>query len=34
MIPLLTELLLVPDLITGSIFIEAIFRIPGLGRFR
>jgi ABC-type dipeptide/oligopeptide/nickel transport system permease component len=24
---------LIPDLITGSIFIEAIFRIPGLGRF-
>jgi peptide/nickel transport system permease protein len=24
---------LVPDLITGSIFIEAIFRVPGLGKF-
>jgi peptide/nickel transport system permease protein len=24
---------IVPDLITGSIFIESIFRIPGLGRF-
>ncbi len=24
---------LIPDLITGSIFIEAIFRIPGLGKF-
>jgi ABC-type dipeptide/oligopeptide/nickel transport system permease component len=24
---------LVPDLITGSIFIEAIFRVPGLGRY-
>jgi ABC-type dipeptide/oligopeptide/nickel transport system permease component len=24
---------LIPDLITGSIFIEAIFRVPGLGRF-
>jgi ABC-type dipeptide/oligopeptide/nickel transport system permease component len=24
---------LIPDLITGSIFIEAIFRIPGLGSF-
>jgi ABC-type dipeptide/oligopeptide/nickel transport system permease component len=23
----------VPDLITGSIFIEAIFRVPGLGKF-
>jgi ABC-type dipeptide/oligopeptide/nickel transport system permease component len=34
MIPLLTVFgPLVPDLITGSIFIEAIFRIPGLGKF-
>lgn len=24
---------LIPDLITGSIFIEAIFRIPGLGSY-
>ena len=24
---------LVPDLITGSIFIEAIFRVPGMGRY-
>jgi oligopeptide transport system permease protein len=24
---------LIPDLITGSIFIEAIFRVPGLGRY-
>ncbi len=24
---------LIPDLITGSIFIESIFRVPGLGRF-
>jgi peptide/nickel transport system permease protein len=24
---------LIPDLVTGSIFIEAIFRVPGLGRF-
>ena len=24
---------MVPDLITGSIFIEAIFRVPGLGRY-
>ncbi len=34
MIPMLTVFgPLIPDLITGSIFIEAIFRIPGLGRF-
>jgi ABC-type dipeptide/oligopeptide/nickel transport system permease component len=34
MIPLLTVFgPLVPDLITGSIFIEAIFRVPGLGSF-
>ena len=33
-IPLVTVLApLVPDLITGSIFIEAIFRIPGLGSY-
>ncbi|MEW5720715.1 MAG: ABC transporter permease, partial [Chloroflexota bacterium] len=24
---------LIPDLITGSIFIESIFRVPGLGKF-
>ncbi len=24
---------IIPDLITGSIFIEAIFRVPGLGKF-
>ena len=34
MIPLLTVFgPLIPDLITGSIFIEAIFRVPGLGAF-
>lgn len=34
MIPVLTILgPLVADLITGSLFIETIFRIPGLGRF-
>jgi len=34
MIPLITALgPIVPDLITGSIFVEAIFRVPGLGRF-
>lgn len=34
LIPLLTVFgPLVPDLITGSIFIEAIFRVPGLGKF-
>jgi peptide/nickel transport system permease protein len=34
MIPMLTVFgPLIPDLITGSIFIEAIFRVPGLGRF-
>lgn len=33
-IPLVTVLApLVPDLITGSIFIEAIFRVPGLGSY-
>jgi len=33
-IPMLTVFgPLIPDLITGSIFIEAIFRVPGLGRF-
>ena len=34
LIPMITAFgPLIPDLITGSIFIEAIFRIPGLGRF-
>ncbi len=34
MIPMLTVFgPLIPDLITGSIFIEAIFRVPGLGKF-
>ena len=33
-IPMLTVMIpIVPDLITGSIFIEAIFRVPGLGKF-
>lgn len=33
-IPLLTVFgPIVPDLITGSIFVEAIFRVPGLGKF-
>ncbi|MDD3824669.1 MAG: ABC transporter permease [Anaerolineaceae bacterium] len=34
LIPLITVFgPLIPDLITGSIFIEAIFRVPGLGKF-
>lgn len=34
LIPMLTVFgPIVPDLITGSIFIEAIFRVPGLGKF-
>jgi ABC-type dipeptide/oligopeptide/nickel transport system permease component len=34
MIPLVTVAgPMIPDLLTGSIFIEAIFRIPGLGKF-
>ena len=34
LIPMITVMgPLIPDLITGSIFIEAIFRIPGLGKF-
>ena len=34
MIPLLTVFApLIPDMITGSIFVEAIFRVPGLGRY-
>jgi ABC-type dipeptide/oligopeptide/nickel transport system permease component len=33
-IPMLTVFgPIIPDLITGSIFIEAIFRVPGLGKF-
>ena len=34
LIPFVTVLLpAIPDLLTGSIFIESVFRIPGLGRF-
>jgi peptide/nickel transport system permease protein len=34
MLPLITVAgPLIPDLITGSIFIEAIFRVPGLGAY-
>ena len=34
LIPLITVILPeIPNLLTGSIFIESIFRIPGLGRF-
>ena len=34
LIPMITALApIVPDLITGSIFVEAIFRVPGLGQF-
>jgi peptide/nickel transport system permease protein len=34
MIPMVTVMgPIIPDLITGSIFIESIFRIPGLGRY-
>lgn len=34
MIPFITIILpSIPDLLTGSIFIESVFRIPGLGRF-
>jgi ABC-type dipeptide/oligopeptide/nickel transport system permease component len=34
MIPLLTVLgPQIPNLITGTIFIESIFRVPGLGKF-
>jgi peptide/nickel transport system permease protein len=33
-IPLITLLLpIIPDLLTGSIFVEGVFSIPGLGRF-
>jgi peptide/nickel transport system permease protein len=34
MVPLVTVFgPIIPDMITGSIFIETIFRVPGLGRF-
>jgi ABC-type dipeptide/oligopeptide/nickel transport system permease component len=34
LIPLITILLpVIPDLLTGSIFIETVFAVPGLGRF-
>jgi ABC-type dipeptide/oligopeptide/nickel transport system permease component len=34
MIPLITVLLpQIPNLITGTIFVEVIFRVPGLGKF-
>ena len=34
MIPLVTVAgPMIPDILTGSIFIEAIFRIPGLGKY-
>ncbi len=34
LIPMLTIMgPLVPDLLTGSLFVEVIFRVPGLGRF-
>jgi ABC-type dipeptide/oligopeptide/nickel transport system permease component len=34
MIPILTALApRVPDLITGTIFVETMFRVPGLGKF-
>ena len=34
LIPMVTILLpQIPDILTGSIFIEATFRIPGLGRY-
>jgi peptide/nickel transport system permease protein len=34
LIPMLTVFgPIIPDLITGSIFVEAIFRVPGLGKF-
>ncbi len=33
-IPMVTALgPIIPDLITGSIFIESVFRIPGLGKY-
>ncbi len=34
LIPLITVIgPIVPDMVTGSIFIESIFRVPGMGRF-
>ncbi len=34
MIPMVTALgVLIPNLLTGSIFIESVFRINGLGRY-
>ena len=34
MLPMVTVLgPLIPDMITGSIFVESIFRVPGLGKF-
>jgi peptide/nickel transport system permease protein len=34
MIPMLTVLgPIIPDMLTGSMFVEAIFRVPGLGRY-
>jgi len=34
LIPLVTILgVLIPDLLTGSIFVETIFRVPGLGKY-
>jgi len=34
LIPMVTVLgVLIPDLLTGSIFVETIFRIPGLGKY-
>jgi peptide/nickel transport system permease protein len=34
LIPMFTVMIpIIPDLITGSIFVEAIFRVPGLGKF-
>ncbi len=34
LIPFVTILLPeIPNILTGSIFIEAVFRVPGLGRF-
>jgi ABC-type dipeptide/oligopeptide/nickel transport system permease component len=34
LIPLITVLLpVIPDLLTGSIFVETVFAVPGLGRF-
>jgi ABC-type dipeptide/oligopeptide/nickel transport system permease component len=34
LVPLITVLLpVIPDLLTGSIFVETVFAVPGLGRF-